>query len=42
MADRDLVVQEDFNTFGLGHPDFQKYSRLPQTEGYSSIDKEDR
>ena len=30
MADRDLVVQEDFNTFGLGHPDFQKNSRLPQ------------
>ena len=30
MADRDLAVQEDFKTFGLGHPDFQKNSRLPQ------------
>ena len=30
MADRDLAVQDDFKTFGLGHPDFQKNSRLPQ------------
>ena len=30
MADRDMVVQEDFKTFGLGHPEFQKNSRLPQ------------
>ena len=30
MADRDLAVQEDFKTFGLGHPEFQKNSRLPQ------------
>ena len=30
MADRDLVVQEDFKTFGLGHLEFQKNSRLPQ------------
>ena len=30
MADRVLAVQEDFKTFGLGHPDFQKNSRLPQ------------
>ena len=30
MADRNLAVQDDFKTFGLGHPDFQKNSRLPQ------------
>ena len=30
MADRDLAVQDDFKTFGLGHPDFQKNYRLPQ------------
>ena len=30
MADRVLAVQDDFKTFGLGHPDFQKNSRLPQ------------
>ena len=30
MADRVLAIQEDFKTFGLGHPDFQKNSRLPQ------------
>ena len=29
-ADRVLVVQDDFKTFGLGHPEFQKNSRLPQ------------
>ena len=30
MADRVLAVQEDFKTFGLGHPDFQKNSILHQ------------
>ena len=30
MADRVLAVQDDFQTFGLGHPDFQKNSRLAQ------------
>ena len=30
MADRDLAVQDDFKTFGLGHPDFQRNSRMPQ------------
>ena len=30
MADRILVVQDDFKTFGLGHPEFQKNSRLTQ------------
>ena len=30
MADRVLAVQEDFKTFGPGHPDFQKNSRLSQ------------
>ena len=30
MADRVIAVQEEFKTFGLGHPDFQKNSRLPQ------------
>ena len=30
MADRDLAVQDDFKTFGLGHQDFQKNSRMPQ------------
>ena len=30
MADRVLAVQDDFKTFGLGHPEFQKNSRLPQ------------
>ena len=30
MADKGLDVQEDFKTFGLGHPEFQKNSRLPQ------------
>ena len=30
MDDRNLAVQDDFKTFGLGHPDFQKNSRLPQ------------
>ena len=30
MADRILAVQDDFKTFGLGHPEFQKNSRLTQ------------
>ena len=30
MDDRVLDVQDDFKTFGLGHPEFQKNSRLPQ------------
>ena len=30
MVDRVLAVQDNFKTFGLGHPDFQKNSRLPQ------------
>ena len=30
MADRVLAVQDDIKTFGLGHPKFQKNSRLPQ------------
>ena len=30
MADRVLAVQEDFKTFGLGQPEFQRNSRLPQ------------
>ena len=30
MADRVLAVKDDFQTFGLGHHDFQKNSRLAQ------------
>ena len=37
MADRDLVVQEDFKTFGLGHPDFQKNSIFPQLKDIAPL-----
>ena len=30
MVDRVLAVQDDFQTFGLGNPDFQKNSRVTQ------------
>ena len=30
MADRILAVQDGFKTFGLGHQDFQRNSRMPQ------------
>ena len=39
MADRDLAVQEDFKTFGLGHPDFQKNSRLPQLKDSAPLNR---
>ena len=39
MVDRDLVVQEDFKTFGLGHPDFQKNSRLPQLKDSAPLNR---
>ena len=37
MADRVLAVQDDFQTFGLGHPDFQKNSRLAQLKDSAPI-----
>ena len=37
MADRVLAVQVDFQTFGLGHPDFQKNSRLAQLKDPAPI-----
>ena len=39
MADRDLAVQEDFKIFGLGHPDFQKNSRLPQLKDSAPLNR---
>ena len=39
MADRELAVQEDFKTFGLGHPDFQKNSRLPQLKDSAPLNR---
>ena len=39
MADRDLAFQEDFKTFGLGHPDFQKNSRLPQLKDSAPLNR---
>ena len=39
MADRDLAVQEDFKTFGLGHPDFQKNSRFPQLKDSTPLNR---
>ena len=37
MADRVFVVQDDFQTFGLGHPDFQKNSPLTQLKDPAPI-----
>ena len=39
MADRELAVQDDFKTFGLGHPDFQKNSRLPQLKDLAPLNR---
>ena len=36
-ANRVLAVQDDFQTFGLGHPDFQKNSRLTQLKDSSPL-----
>ena len=39
MADRDLAFQEDFKTFLLGHPEFQKNSRLPQLKDSAPLNR---
>ena len=37
MDDRVFAVQDDFKPFGLGHPEFQKNSRLPQLKDLAPL-----